>query len=59
MQKVQGVIFALLYFNFFSFIVPLQYFLYSAIFKISISYREIIGELLIIGKCFIYRILVI
>ena len=38
MQKVQGVIFALLYFNFFSFIVPLQYFLYSAIFKISISY---------------------
>lgn len=41
MQKVQGLIFAFLYFNSFSFIIPLRYFLYSAIFKISISYTLI------------------
>ena len=51
MQKVQGIIFAFLYFNFFSFIVPLRYFLYSAILKISISYTFMVGE------CFIYYII--
>lgn len=41
MQKVQGLIFAFLYCDFFSFIIPLRYFLYSAVFRISISYTLI------------------
>lgn len=47
MQKVQGVIFAFLYFNFFSFIIPLRYFLYSAVLKF------LSPILLLLNKCFI------